>query len=1799
MAKMPNIIKWPLTLFFITISFSAFAVSASFTVDHSAGCAPQVVNFTNTSSGAASYYWDFGNGYTSVLTNPSTSYTTVGAYTVKLIATSSSGAKDSTTMTITVYDVPTVKFAGDSLGCVGSVFHYSDSSVLYSSGSGTYLWNFGDGNTSTSRNPTYTYTVAGTYTLTLSVTNSVGCSSFLRKSNWVNVVSAPSVNFTADTTLLCGPNATGRFNNFTGGSYSPFTYTWSFGDGSTSTSASPTHGYSGYGAYTVKLVATNSVGCKDSQVRYSYINITSETANFSLSSNSVCPGVYVTVINTSTPSYTSSKWDMGDGYTTTANAFSHLYTTAGTYIIKLVSTYACKDSTTKTITVNPIPTSVNFTDTPANPCPAPTTIYFVNQSTGATTYNWDFGNGTTSTATNPIKVYTRDIDSTYTVKLVATTSNGCKDSVTKSIHIVINPLRLRIYGNGDSSSTGGCSSLTVSFSYRAYSDTPLYFTPITYPYSISSSNWDFGDGGTSTSTSPSHTYTSAGNYTVVLTINTSNGCSKTDTFIVHVGTLPSATFGANQLSACAGIPITFTDTATGATSFSWNFGELYGTASTSSNSVTYRFKYPGLHTISLTAYNNGCGYTVTKTNYITIDSASAIFTYAYSCDTNLRINFYNNSLGASTCNWDFGDATSSATSAASFFHLFPSAGTYAVRLAIHNNNTGCSDTSIQSVLVYDPHASFSTPDTLICVGAAAHLTSTLTGGNVRASTGYPYPHTTAYTWVFDGATTFSDTSANINYTYLSRGYHTVKVLIYDTRNNGTCRDTFTRVNYIGVAKPTALFYASPIPACGLLSVLFKDTSTDISGVSITSSAWTFGDGGSASVSTDTTTHAYTSAGNYTIQLIATDNVGCKDTLTKNSYVQIQRPVANFFASPSYVCQGTSITFTNISSGSPSSSTWDFGDGTTATTTSTTHTYLTPGTYTIKLVIANALGCMDSLTRTSYITVNPKPTATFTISDTVKICAPMPVNFFDITSGAVSWAWDFGDAGGTSTGKNTSWTYLTAGTYTIRDIVTNTYNCKDTAYGNVHLLGYSGALSYSPLLGCHSLTDSFSSLVTDGVPDFIFDFGDGSTFSSSSPHAIHTYAHPGKYLPRIIFTNDSGCSSYSNGLDTIRVDTIWSGIKYTPKPVCDSGTVQFYDTSRSPYSTITKRRWLFHDGTVSTISNPTMRYHGPGTYSIKLYDTSAGGCYTELDTSLTIYPFPRFFMNDTFSICPPLTVKFSDFTIGGSTYLWYYGDPLATGPGTGKVSSWTYTTAGYYTIKEIETNIKGCVDTAYGYVHILGLSGDLHYSPLKACRETIINFNSVVTWDVPKYIFDFGDGTSFTGSSPNTTHVYTKRGFYIPSVTFTNDSGCSATSTGLDTIYIDGIKPGFFTYPAALCDSGKIFFSDTSSSLYSPILQHRWVFNDGSTSNLPGTYHTYHSAGTYPITLIDSTEWGCRDSAFLSVTLNKSPIVSAGNDTIICIGDEATLSATGALTYSWTPTATLSCPTCVSTNANPSTDTKYVVIGTDINGCTGKDTVEVFIKTKTTSNSASSGAICQGDSLQLNDSAGNNASYLWIPATGLNNSNIADPLASPQITTTYTVVAKQGSCIADTQTVTVIIHPTPTVYIIPKDTTIIAGNTFQFFVGGTNISTYAWQTDQSLSCLDCYNPMASPHTTTLYSLKVFSDFGCADSAVAQVHVICDQSQIYMPNTFTPNGDGHNDIFYPRGKGIQIVKSFRVYNRWGQIVFERQNFNINDKSSGWNGTYNGAVLTVDVFVYVMDAICFTGEPVTIKGNITLVK
>jgi hypothetical protein len=206
-----------------------------------------------------------------------------------------------------------------------------------------------------------------------------------------------------------------------------------------------------------------------------------------------------------------------------------------------------------------------------------------------------------------------------------------------------------------------------------------------------------------------------------------------------------------------------------------------------------------------------------------------------------------------------------------------------------------------------------------------------------------------------------------------------------------------------------------------------------------------------------------------------------------------------------------------------------------------------------------------------------------------------------------------------------------------------------------------------------------------------------------------------------------------------------------------------------------------------------------------------------------------------------------------------------------------------------------------------------------------------------------------------------------------------------------------------------------------------------------------------------------------------------------------------------------------------------------------------------------------------------------------------------ITTTYTVVGYDNeNCFTDTAKVVVAIGEYPVV-TLPAPQILSTGTLFPITSQITNgpISIYTWTPSANLSCNDCPIPILDVKKDACYTLEAENIYGCKGSDTFCVRVFCQNTQVFIPNTFTPDGDGINDVFMVRGTGIKAVKQFRVYNRWGEIVFERNNFAPNQTQFGWDGKVRGVLATPDVFVYTAEVLCENDVPYTYKGNVTLIR
>jgi gliding motility-associated-like protein len=335
--------------------------------------------------------------------------------------------------------------------------------------------------------------------------------------------------------------------------------------------------------------------------------------------------------------------------------------------------------------------------------------------------------------------------------------------------------------------------------------------------------------------------------------------------------------------------------------------------------------------------------------------------------------------------------------------------------------------------------------------------------------------------------------------------------------------------------------------------------------------------------------------------------------------------------------------------------------------------------------------------------------------------------------------------------------------------------------------------------------------------------------------------------------------------------------------------------------------------------------------------------------------------------------------------------------------------------------------------------------------------------------------------------------------------------------------------------------------------------------------------TYTVT---GTTSGCTASTTVLVTVTAGIIAEAGPDTSICIGGNTVLTASGGNTYAWSPSTGLSCTNCASPTANPTTTTTYTVTVSSGTCIPATDQVTVTVVNPPVPSISGITTICSGTPTTLTATGG--STYQW------STSEISSFITvSPTVTNTYTLTVSNGACTASA-TVTVNVNPAPMI-TAGTDTTIILGQSVNLWsAGGIN---YNWSPIAGLSCINCPNPVASPTETTIYYVTGIDSIGCTSvgSVIITIDMTC--GDVFIPNAFSPNGDGVNDVLYVHGNCIKSMK-FSIFDRWGERVFECEN-----PETGWDGKKNGLPMNSGVFVYYLRANMMDKTTVKKQGNITL--
>ncbi|MEO6930788.1 MAG: gliding motility-associated C-terminal domain-containing protein, partial [Chitinophagaceae bacterium] len=399
-------------------------------------------------------------------------------------------------------------------------------------------------------------------------------------------------------------------------------------------------------------------------------------------------------------------------------------------------------------------------------------------------------------------------------------------------------------------------------------------------------------------------------------------------------------------------------------------------------------------------------------------------------------------------------------------------------------------------------------------------------------------------------------------------------------------------------------------------------------------------------------------------------------------------------------------------------------------------------------------------------------------------------------------------------------------------------------------------------------------------------------------------------------------------------------------------------------------------------------------------------------------------------------------------------------------------------------------------------------------------------------------------------------------------------------------------PGILTFNGNLTVADNSVKWF-------WDFGNGQKQNGANPpVVKYPAAGNFKVTTIAVNGFGCADTSVQSLIIHPLPLVDAGQDEVICLGQEFTLQGK-AVAYQWTTGSNLSCVNCANPVTRPVSTSLYVLNTTDQYGCVAADSVIISVKQPFTIKASLGDTLCLGNSLAL--FARGAELFTWSPALGLDNPTLSNPRATPQTTTTYMVIGRDNkSCFSDTAFVPVVVYPYPSVDA-GADKTLLVGESIPLkAIISTDVTGIRWQPLTGIDCATCAETVARPKITTTYTITVTNKGRCESKDDITLHVICKDGNLFMPNTFSPNGDGNNDVFYPRGKGIYGVKSLKIFNRWGELVFQQYNFKANDGSgSGWNGKYKGRDAAQEVYVYMIEVICENNQVLFFKGDVTLVR
>ena len=1250
------------------------------------------------------WLWNFGDGFTSGLPQPSHIYILSGPYNVTLTVTDTAGCSNSIAHTILVVPKPVINFDYSSPTCFQTPTQFTDLSFANSGYIVKWVWNFGDGTTSVTinspGNPSIPHTFAnyGIFNVTLTVTTSDSCVNFISK--MVNVTANPLANFThQQATCLNTPVVFTDLSQ--NGAGNILDWQWDFGDPSSginnfSTIQNPTHTFTSAQTYQVSLIVTSSTGCSDTDTIPVIINpapvadftsvpgCANDTTQFK-SSTFVNPGGTTTYF-----------WQFGDGNTLSNIADPvHVYSLSGTFnvFLTITDTAGCTKTVSHFVTVVPAPVSFFSFNTPA--C-SNYPVQFNNMSTISggqiTSWHWVFGDGSDTLIAppgNPNIAHTYSTFGTYNVVLTVSTSMGCEKIFTLPVTITTGPL-------------AGFSHSSTCLS------TPVNFTDATTTNggtNIVSWLWNFGDpiSGTNNSSilqNPSHLFSSANNFIVNLLVTNANGCIDTTLKTIAVNPKPGVDFSFGNTNCLGSATAFFVDSTItnlpGVQVYDWNFGD--GTPHANYKNPNHTYLTAGIFNVTLSITDtSGCENARVRTIEIH-PLPTPLFTFSTACAgglTHFNDESYSvNGEAIQIWHWHFNDPASAGDTSnlqnPTWSYL--SSGAYTVVLTI-TTVSGCEASISIPVQVYRPPTANFNYTAAPCNNGAVYF----------QDSSFAYQSTIwQWYWAFD-PNHFSNQQNPVYVFFDTDSNYFVKLIVTDFHG---CMDTIIKKIYVPAALNIAI---NNTETCYQQTTAFSVHLIKPVNDSLIGFAWNFGEPSSGFSNTSALpfpSHTYLNPGNYTVTLVVQDINNCSKTVYQQVTVYTL-PVPIF----SYT-QGNCDTAAKFDASSSGGGVgikkwiWNYGDGTTDTIVApaspdSSHIYANPGLYYVTLTVINLNDC--SATFLDSVLMKPCMVAIFSEVNTLG-CQNHAITFAENSTSGIQltkWSWDFGDGDSLTYSAYKPFVthiFKTSEIFNVKLVISTQISGRTVSDSMVLqiLIKPSPVARYHVADVCLGIPAKFNNTSSGNgsqMSSYAWDFGvPGTTLDSSSlKNPTYKYKIATTYNVDLIVFNAIGCS-----------DTVSHQLTVHPLPManfdfsasCAGTPTLFFDSSDTAFVPLHTWRWTFADSAGVVLGtdlarNSSFTFPHSGKFDILLSVSDSNGCVDSLTKVLTTNPIPKndFSFTENYENTQGKLLM-NNITIGALRYHWDFGN----GTSTAQNPTVTYNLDGVYPIELISWNAYNCSDT---------------------------------------------------------------------------------------------------------------------------------------------------------------------------------------------------------------------------------------------------------------------------------------------------------------------------------------------------------------------------------------------------------------------------------------------------------------------------------------------------------------------------